>query len=88
MQTEICPEQALYGGDMEEVLGWHGAEQYFHPSLPAVPPALGGSVCHHCPSDTAGINHAWAAETVGNAPPLTPTLTSIPVMPGVAEGKA
>lgn len=43
-------------------------------------------MCHRCPSDTAGINHAWAAETAGNAPPLTPTLTRIPVMPGGWQG--
>lgn len=71
---------------MEQALGWHGAEQDAHPSLPAVPPALGGGVCHGRPSDTAGINHAWAAETAGNAPPLTPTLTSIPAMPGGWQG--
>lgn len=65
---------------MEEVLGWSRAVS------PSIRPALGGSVCHPSPCDTAGINHARAAETAGNAPPLTPTLTSVPVMPGGWQG--
>lgn len=63
-------QTGIYPGHMEEALGWHGAEQCPHPSLPY----------------TAGINHAWAAETAGNAPPLTPTPPSIPVMPGGWQG--
>lgn len=43
-------------------------------------------MCHRCPSGTAGINHARAAETAENAPPLTPTATRIPVMPGGWQG--
>lgn len=62
---------------MEEGLGWRGAEQCPHPSRSPV---------WACPSGTAGINHARAAETAGNAPPLTPTLASIPAMPGGWQG--
>lgn len=69
-----------------------GLEQSSAPSISASRAASAGrqrvpslSVCH-CPSDTAGINHARAAETAGNAPPLTPTLPSIPVMPAGWQG--
>lgn len=62
---------------MEEGLGWRGAEQCPHPSRSPV---------WTCPSGTAGINHARAAEMAGNAPPLTPTLASIPAMPGGWQG--
>lgn len=69
-----------------------GPEQSSAPSISASRAASAGrqrvpslSVCH-CPSDTAGINHARAAETAGNAPPPTPTLPRIPVMPAGWQG--